>query len=156
MSDKWKTAMAILRLNYANDLRYGVLSDIGRAVYEGRPVDLAMSAVNVIWQGDANSACLRALAHCAVPPLVLNISGPETLSVRYLAEEFARRFAVTPLFSGAEADTALLTNAAKAHRVLGYPLVSAAEMIDWTAHWIRAGGRSLNKPTHFEVRDGRF
>jgi dTDP-4-dehydrorhamnose reductase len=156
MSEKWNSPVAILRLNYANDLRYGVLADIARAVYERRPVDLSMSLVNVIWQGDANSMCLRSLLHCSSPPFVVNVSGPETLSVRYLAEQFAARFGIEPELTGAESDSALLTNAAKAHQIFGYPSVTARQLIDWTAHWIAAGGRSLNKPTHFEVRDGRF
>jgi NAD dependent epimerase/dehydratase family len=156
MSEKWQIPMAILRLNYAIDLRYGVLADVARAVFEKRPVDLRMGLVNVIWQGDANSVCLRALAHCSSPPLLLNVSGPETLSVRYLALEFGRRFNTEPVFSGEESATALLTNAARAHHLFGYPAVSLGQLIDWTAHWIQIGGRSLHKATRYEVRDGSF
>jgi NAD dependent epimerase/dehydratase family len=155
-SRNWGTAVAILRLNYAIDLRYGVLLDIGAAVFERRPVDLSMALVNVIWQGDANSVCLQSFAHCQSPPLFLNLTGPETLSVRYIAEEFGRRFKLQPTFSSEETATALLSNAAKAHQMFGYPTVTASEMIDWTAAWISAGGSRLNKPTHFEVRDGKF
>jgi nucleoside-diphosphate-sugar epimerase len=115
-----------------------------------------MGMVNVIWQGDANSICLRALAHCQAPPLVLNMTGPETLSVRWIAGEFARRFGVEATFTGAEASTALLSNAARATALFGYPSVSVAQMLDWTAEWVRSGGSSLNKPTHFQTRDGRF
>lgn len=156
MSDKWQTRMAILRLNYAVDMRYGVLSDIGRAVYERRPVDVRMGVVNVIWQGDANSVCFRALAHCTSPPAIWNVSGPEMLSTRYLAQEFGIRFRIEPIVDGEESDSALLTNAAKAHQLFGYPTVPVAQLIDWTAHWIEMGGSSLDKPTHFEVRDGKF
>lgn len=156
VSSRWGTPVAILRLNYANDLRYGVLVDIGRAVFEGRPVNLRMGLVNVIWQGDANRACLRALEHCQSPPNVFNITGPETLSVRQLAREFGGRFRVDPMFEGTETDTALLSDAGKAHQLFGYPSVSARELIDWTAHWILRGGASLGKPTRFEVRDGDF
>ncbi len=155
-SARWGTPVALLRLNYANDLRYGVLADIAHAVYELRPVNLRMGLVNVIWQGDANRACLRALAHCQTPPTVLNITGPETCSVRYLALEFARRFGVEPRWEGEESSTALLSNAAKAHQLLGYPTVTVQDLIDWTAHWVSSGGASLGKPTHFEVRDGKF
>lgn len=155
-ANKWNTQVAILRLNYAIDLRYGVLPDIGRAVYERRPVDLRMGLVNVIWQGDANSVCLRAFAHCQSPPNILNLSGPETLSVRYIAQEFGRRFGIEPMFTGEEAETALLTNAAKVHQLFGYPEVTALDLIDWTAKWIASGGGTLGKPTHFQVRDGRF
>jgi nucleoside-diphosphate-sugar epimerase len=155
-SDKWGTAVCVLRLNYAVDLRYGVLVDIARAVFDRRPVDLRMGMANVIWQGDANSYCLRALGHCASPPCILNITGPETLSVEYLAREFGRRFGVEPELVGEAATTALLNNAAKAHQLFGYPSVSAGEMIDWVAEWVRSGGPFLNKPTHFQVRDGKF
>ena len=155
-SRQWSTAVTILRLNYAIDLRYGVLLDIGTAVFEKHPVDLRMALVNVIWQGDANSVCLRSFAHCQSPPLFLNLTGPETLSVRYIAEEFGRRFNLQPTFSSAELPTSLLSNAAKAHQLFGYPAVTVSEMIDWTAAWISAGGSRLNKPTHFQVRDGKF
>lgn len=155
-SRQWNTPVTILRLNYAIDLRYGVLHDIATAVLEGRPVSLRMPLVNVIWQGDANSACLRSFAHCQSPPAILNIAGPETLSVRFLAEEFARRFKVQPLFTDDESCAALLSNGAKAHQLFGYPSVTVPEMIEWTAAWISAGGSRLNKPTHFEVRDGKF
>ena len=155
-SSRWHTPVAILRLNYAIDLRYGVLLDIALAVFERRPVDVRMGMVNVIWQGDANSAVLRSFAHCQSPPAVFNLTGPETLSVRYLAHEFGRRFGVDPVFAGEETATALLSNAAKAHRHLGYPRVTVGELIDWTAGWVEGGGSTLNKPTHFQVRDGRF
>jgi nucleoside-diphosphate-sugar epimerase len=155
-SRQWGTCVVILRLNYAIDLRYGVLLDIGTAVFERRPIDLRMAFVNVIWQGDANSVCLRSFAHCQSPPLLLNLTGPEILRVRYLAEEFGRRFCVQPNFSSEEMPTALLSNAAKAHQMFGYPTVTVSEMIDWTASWISSRGPRLNKPTHFEVRDGKF
>jgi len=155
-SRQWGTPVAILRLNYAIDLRYGVLLDIGTAVFERRPIDLRMALVNVIWQGDANSICLRSFALCQSPPFFLNLTGPETLSVRYIAEEFGRRFCVQPTFSSEEMPNAFLSNAAKAHQMFGYPTVTISEMIDWTAAWISSGGARLNKPTHFEVRDGKF
>ena len=155
-SDRWGTRAALLRLNYAVELRYGVLLDIGCAVYERRPVDLRMGFANVIWQGDANSVCLRSFAHCQAPPAIFNLTGPETLRVRSIAERFGERFGVQPAFQGAESATALLNNAAKVHQLFGYPSVSPDEIIDWTAEWIRAGGPTLNKPTHFEARDGKF
>jgi nucleoside-diphosphate-sugar epimerase len=155
-SRQWNTPVAILRLNYAIDLRYGVLLDIGLAVFERRPVDLRMALVNVIWQGDANSVCLRSFEHCQSPPLVLNLTGPETLRVRDLAEEFGRRFHLQPTFSSEEMPTALLSNAGKCHLLFGRPSVTVPEMLDWTAAWISAGGARLNKPTHFQVRDGKF
>lgn len=155
-SDRWGTKVCLLRLNYAIELRYGVLVDIARAVFERRPVDLRMGLVNVIWQGDANSYCLRGLQHCQSPPCVLNITGPETLPVEYVAREFARRFQVDVTFAGDPADTALLSNAAKAHQLFGYPSVTPAEMMDWIAEWVAGGRPLLNKPTGFQIRDGRF
>ncbi|HLK17846.1 MAG TPA: NAD-dependent epimerase/dehydratase family protein [Bryobacteraceae bacterium] len=155
-SDRWHTKIALLRLNYAVDLRYGVLVDIATAVFERRPVDVRMGWVNVIWQGDANSMCLRSFAYCDSPPRILNITGPEKLSVREVANQLGRRFGKAPIFSGTEGPTALLNNGTEAHRLFGPPEVSAAELLDWVAHWIEQGGRLLNKPTHFEARDGKF
>ena len=155
-SSRANTKVALLRLNYAVDLRYGVLVDIAAAVFEGRPIDLRMGTVNVIWQGDANSMCLRSFLHCQSPPRVLNITGPEKLSVREIARDFGQRFGKTPVFSGEEGATALLSDASEAHRLFGLPAVTAAQMLDWVAHWIASGGRLLNKPTHFQARDGKF
>jgi len=155
-SYRWGTRVALLRLNYAIDLRYGVLVDIARAVFERRPIDLRMPLVNVIWQGDANSVCMRSLAHCASPAFILNLTGPETLSTRWIAEQFAERFGREASFAGEESQSALLNNAAKCHRLFGYPTVTPEEMIDWIAQWIAAGGALSNKPTHFQTRDGRF
>ncbi len=154
-SARWGTRVTLLRLNYAIDLRYGVLLDIGRRVFEHRRVDLSMGHVNVIWQGDANSVCLRSLGHCQAPPLVLNLTGPQT-TVRRIAREFGRRFSTEPIFEGTEAPTALLCNAARAHQLFDPPAVTLDQMIDWVADWIAAGGATWDKPTHFETRDGRF
>lgn len=150
------TPVTILRLNYAIDLRYGVLLDIGRKVFERRPVDLTMGYVNVIWQGDANSACLRAFAWCESPPRILNLTGPETLSVRSLAASFGDRFGVKPLFQGVESPTALLSNATRLQSLLGRPSLGVAQMLDMVAHWIEAGRPTWSKPTHFESRSGSF
>jgi nucleoside-diphosphate-sugar epimerase len=152
----YHTPVTLLRLNYAIDLRYGVLLDVGQKVFERRAVDLRMGHVNVIWQGDANSVCLRALAHCQSPPFVLNLTGPETLPVRWLAHRFGEIYGVKPVFEGEEGPTALLSNAALCHRLFGYPSVTVEQMIEWVAHWIGMGGTTLNKPTHFETRDGKF
>ena len=155
-SQRWGTAVTILRLNYAVELRYGVLADIGSAVFERRPIDLRMGYVNVIWQRDANSVCLRSFAHCQSPPLILNLTGSETLSVRRVAEEFGQRFGIDPIFDFEESATALLSNSSKAQRLFGCPSITATEMIDWQADWIRNRRPMLNKPTHFHARDGKF
>ena len=155
-SSQFGTPMAILRLNYAIDLRYGILLDIAEKVYTEQPISLEMGNVNVIWQRDANSVVLRAFAHCQSPPLILNVTGPETVSVRYLALRFGALFNTSPRFEHEESETALLSNASRCHRLFGYPCVSLEQMIEWTAEWVRIGGTTLRKPTHFEVRDGKF
>lgn len=155
-SRRHETPVTLVRLNYAIDLRYGVLLDIGGKVFAGTPLDVTMGAVNVIWQGDANSVALRSLAHCQSPPWVLNLTGPETLSVRALAQRFGEIFGRAPVLTGQEAPTGLLNNAGLCQRTFGAPSVTVEQMIQWTAHWITSGGPTLDKPTHFESRDGRF
>ncbi len=155
-SDRYGTPVTIVRLNYAIEMRYGVLVDIGRAVFEKRPLDLRMGYVNVIWQRDANSIALRSLSICECPPAILNVTGPEILPTRKIAEGFAQRFGMTPSFRGEEGSQALLNNASKSHAIFGLPTVSPEELIGWIADWISAGGSQLNKPTRFEVRDGKF
>ena len=150
------TPVSIFRLNYAIDLRYGVLYDIASQVHAGDAVDITMGNVNVIWQGDANTMALRMLTRASSPPEIFNVTGPETIPMRYLVEEFAKRFGVEPKVTGEEAPTALLNNAAKAFHAFGYPTVPLATMIDWVAAWVAAGGPTLDKPTHFQARDGRF
>ena len=153
---QYGTPMAILRLNYAIDLRYGILLDIAEKVYAEELISLKMGNVNVIWQGDANAIALRAFAHCQSPPLILNVTGPETVSIRSLASRFGTLFNKSPIFEGQEAETALLSNASRCHQRFGYPRVSLEQMIEWVAEWVRIGGTTLRKPTHFEVRDGKF
>ena len=150
------TPMALLRLNYAIEPRYGVLRDIADKVREGRPVDLAMGWVNVIWQRDANAIALRALGRCTSPPLVLNVTGRPAVRVRWLAEEFGKRWKTVPRFEGSEAPTALLSDASRMDALFGAPEVGIEEMMTRVAEWIEQDGRSLNKPTHFESREGKF
>jgi hypothetical protein len=146
----------LFRLNYAIDLRYGVLHDIARKVKDAAPVDLAMGYVNVIWQGDACAQALRCLRHCTTPTTPINVSGRETLSVRTLAERFGERLGRSPIFLSSEAPTAWLTNTAQAERLFGPPSVPLARMVDWVADWVAHDRPSLNKPTRFENRDGRY
>ena len=145
-----------VRLNYAIDLRYGVLHDICSKVANGTPVPLSMGHANVIWQGDANAWTLRGLRHASADCPILNVTGPETVSVRWLAAQFAARLGKDALTTGEESPTALLSNAARAFSTFGYPRVALATMLDWVADWVARGGRALGKPTKFEVRDGRF
>ena len=150
------TPVAILRLNYAIDLRYGVLRDIADKVWRSEPIDLSMGYANVIWQRDANSVALRAFAHASSPPWVLNLTGIETISVRKVAERLGELLGIEPEFRGREAETALLSNAARCQEQFAPETATLDEMLQWTAEWIRGGGRSLGKPTHFEEREGRF
>jgi nucleoside-diphosphate-sugar epimerase len=155
-SERNQTLVAIIRLNYAIDLRYGVLVDIATKVKNGQPVAVDMGYVNVIWQGDANRIALEALARAAIPPLVINVTGTERLSVRTLADRFAKRFGVEAKFTGVEKTDALLSNTARMRSMFQPPETSVETMIDLVADWVEGGGPLLGKPTKFEARDGKF
>jgi nucleoside-diphosphate-sugar epimerase len=150
------TPIALIRLNYAVEPRYGVLLDIAQKVADGASVDLDVGFVNVIWQGDANAQVLRALEHADSPPRILNVTGPERLSVRALAESFGRALGRPPVFQGQEGASALLSDASEATRLFGPPRVAVETVVAWVADWLRRGGPTLGKPTRFEVSDGRF
>jgi nucleoside-diphosphate-sugar epimerase len=149
------TPVALIRLNYAVELRYGVLHDLARKVDAGEPIDLRMGHFNVIWQGDANAYVLRAFELCASPPAVLNVTGPPA-AVRDVAARLGRHLGRAPVFAGAEEPTALLSDPSRCLARFGPPRVPLETLIAWTARWVKAGGASLDKPTHFEVRDGAF
>jgi nucleoside-diphosphate-sugar epimerase len=151
-----ETPVVIYRLNYANDVTYGVLSDIALAVKNDQPIDLRMGYVNVIWQQDANEIALRSLHHCSVNPTILNVTGMEKLSVRQLASKFGKIFGREPIFINHEQETALLSDASESRRLFGDPAVSVHQMIEVIAGWVNEGGRLLNKPTHFQEREGKF
>jgi nucleoside-diphosphate-sugar epimerase len=146
----------IIRLNYAIDLRYGILLDVAQKVFARQPIDLTMGHVNVIWQGDANAVVLRAFEIAETPPAILNVTGPETVSIRQLAKKFGEILQAEPVLENTEAESALLSNASRCHRLFGYPAVTLQQMIEWVAHWVKIGGPTLAKPTHYETRDGKF
>ncbi len=153
---KNNTPTLIYRLNYAVDFRYGVLVEIAKAVKAQLPIDLTTENVNVIWQGDANEIALRSLLHCQTPAKILHVTGPEVLSIRWIAERFAEHFQTSPIYINAPAGTALLNNASECHRLFGYPRTTIREAIDITAHWLMSGGELWNKDTHFQERKGKF
>ena len=151
-----QTPTLIYRLNYAVDFRYGVLMEIAKSVLNEKEIDLTTENVNVIWQGDANEIALRSLLHCEAPAKILNVTGPEILSIRWIAEEFGKIFNKSPKFINQPAGSALLNNASECHRLFGYPKVTIREIIDITATWINNGGDEFGKATHFQERGGKF
>jgi nucleoside-diphosphate-sugar epimerase len=151
-----KTKVALIRLNYSVEMRYGVLVDIATKVKNRQPVDLTMGYFNVIWQGDMNDYVLRSLEYAESPAKVLNITGPEILSVKEVAEEFGRLMGVEVTFTGKEAPTALLSNSNSAYSLFGKPKTPVSQVIKWIAGWIKEDRGILGKPTHFEVRDGKY
>jgi nucleoside-diphosphate-sugar epimerase len=155
-SRKWAIPLTILRLNYACELRYGILVDLAKKIWRGEPVDLSMGYFNVIWQADANAMALSALARAATPPWVVNVTGPEKLSVRDVCQRLGRRMGRPVHLTGVEGATALLSDAKRGHSLLGPPRIGAEQLTDWIADWVIRGGETFDKPTHFESRDGAF
>ncbi len=148
--------MALIRLFYACEVRYGVLVDLARKVASGASIDLSVGYFNVIWQGDNNAQTLLALEHVSTPPLVLNLTGPEIMSVREAAQIMGCRLGRKPVFTGTELDTSFIGNAQQARSLLGPPRVNAMQLLDWVVDWVERGGEYLDKPTHFETRDGNY
>jgi nucleoside-diphosphate-sugar epimerase len=154
-SHQFQTPGRLLRLSYAIDMRYGVLHDVAQKVLHGQAIDLTMGHANIIWQGEANEWALRALAHCGTPTSPLNLSGPK-ISIREVAQALGQRLGREPVLRGHEAETAWLVDCTEAFRLFGPPQVSLDQMLDWTADWVRRGGATLGKPTHYEARDGKY
>ncbi|MEX0886658.1 MAG: NAD-dependent epimerase/dehydratase family protein [Phycisphaeraceae bacterium] len=150
------TRVSLIRLNYACELRYGVLVDLAQKIIAGEPIPLGMGVFNVIWQGDANAHALLSLEHAASPAWPVNITGPEAVSVHAAAQQLGAMLDREPVFEGEATGSAILSNAQQAHRLFGYPEVSVDRMMRWVADWVQRGGASLGKPTHYEVRDGKF
>jgi nucleoside-diphosphate-sugar epimerase len=155
-SHQYETPLLMFRLNYAIDLRYGVLLEIAKSIRSKKPINLSMGHVNVIWQGDANQIAIRCLKHCSSPPEILNVTGRQILSVRWLAEEFGKTFGIEPVFENEEQPTALLSNASRMEELFPFKKVPVEEMIAMTADWLRLDGPLLSKPTHFQERTGKF
>ena len=155
-SRKHKTPGRLFRLNYAIDMRYGVLHDIATKIVKAKPIDVSLGHVNFIWQGDASAQALRCLAHCDTPTSPINVSGPEILAVRDLVAKLGARLGREPILVGKEEPTAWLTDTSQAVKMFGLPIVDSEKLIDWTADWIARSMPSLGKPTKYEVRDGRY
>ncbi|HIE99211.1 MAG TPA: NAD(P)-dependent oxidoreductase [Fuerstia sp.] len=155
-ADTCGTRSSLIRLNYSIDLRYGVLVDIAQKVRACQPVNVEMGYANVIWQGDAIAQTIQSLPHASAPPFVVNITGPNVLRIRVIANMFADRFGCQPIIEGDEQATAWLSSAAKAQAMFGEPGVSLTQMVHWIADWLEQGGETLGKPTHFEVRSGSY
>ena len=155
-SRKFATPGRLFRLNYAIDMRYGVLHDIATKILQGKPVDVSLGHVNFIWQGDASAQALRCLANCETPTSPINVSGHEILSVRDLAAKLGARLGREAIIVGAEEPTAWLTDTSQAVKLFGLPIVDTAQLIAWTADWVARSMPSLGKPTKYEVRDGRY
>jgi len=154
-SHQFQTPGRLLRLSYAIDMRYGVLHDVAQKVLRREPIDLAMGHANVIWQGEANEWALRSLGICDTPTYPLNISGPK-ISIREVAQDLGQRLGIDPVLTGQEAPTAWLVDCARAFELFGPPQVGLDRMLDWTADWVRRGGETMGKPTHYEARDGKY
>jgi hypothetical protein len=155
-SGHYGTKVLLLRLNYAVDLRYGVLYDIAEQIIKGLPVSLSVPCFNCVWQGYANEAAIRGLLYADSPAYKMNITGPETVSLRQTAMKLGEYLAIKPVFEGDEGTDALLNNSSRAMELFGYPSVSVGMLIHWQAEWIADGGRALGKPTHFEERGGKY
>jgi nucleoside-diphosphate-sugar epimerase len=155
-SGRFGTVVTLIRLNYANEPRYGILVDLTQKILHGAPIDVTMGAVNLIWQGDANNYIVRALSVAQSPPMVLNVTGAEVLSVRDLAGRIGELLGVEPRFVGQEAPTALLSDASACFDLFGRPVTSLDDMMRVIVAWVAAGKPMLGKPTKYDVRDGRF
>lgn len=155
-SQAWGTPVSLYRLNYAVELRYGVLADLATKIVAGEPVDVSMGAVNIVWQRDSTEWSIRALADATAPASIINGTGPEILSTRALAVDLGARMGREVHLVGTEAPEALLNDAGWVHARYGYPKVSARQATAWVAEWVGAGGRQLGKATKFQTRDGRF
>ncbi len=155
-SDKYSIPTLIYRLNYAIDFRYGILLEVAKSVSSDQPIDLTSGNVNVIWQGDANEIAIRSLKHCAVPAKVLNVTGPETVCIKWVAQQFGAAFNKEPVFINEPQSLALLSNASQAHELFGYPKVTLRKMIEAIAIWFQGGGQMWTKDTHFQERNGKF
>ncbi len=155
-SKRYHTPVLIYRLNYANDVSYGVLLELAKSVIAEKPIDLSMGNVNLIWQGDANEIAIRSLLHCASPAKTVNITGPELLSVRWIAEQFGQMAGKVPVFVNSEQPTALLSNATECTDLFGYPGTGPKRMMRLIYQWIAQGGATIDKKTHFQEREGKY
>jgi nucleoside-diphosphate-sugar epimerase len=155
-SHKYGTKVFIYRLNFAVDLRYGVIFDCAKKILDGTPISLTTPCFNFIWQGSANEIAIRGLLHCESPMKIMNVTGPETVSIKEASLKLGKYLGKSPVFEGEEGNTAYLNNASRCVETFGYPDVSPETLIRWQAEYILDGGRTIDKPTHFEERKGSY
>jgi len=156
LSQANQTPVAIIRLFYATELRYGIVLDIAQKVAAGQPINIQMGHVNQIWQGDANAFLARSFPFCESPAHILNLTGPNILSVRHLAHQLGERLGKEPILEGEEADTALLGDSSALYSLAGRPSISTDQIVDWVAWWVANNGATHGKPTKYESRTGKF
>lgn len=155
-ANKFGTKIFVYRLNFAVDLRYGVLFDVANKILNDEPISLTTPGFNCIWQGSANEIAIRGLLHASSPVCLMNVTGPEFVSIRKAALRMAEKLGKQPIFEGTEGTDAYYNDAGKSFELFGYPSVSMNTLIDWQTEWLLDGGRTLNKPTHFEERKGSY
>jgi len=155
-SQVYNTPVALVRLNYANEPRYGIIVDLTLKILNDEPIDLTMGAVNLIWQRDANDYIIQAIALAKSPPAVLNVTGPGAISIRQLAEQIGNQLGRKPKFASQEAETALLSDSARCFSLFGYPKTTLKEMVSFIVKWVASGKTLLNKPTKYDKRNGKF
>ena len=155
-ANKYGTKVCIFRLNYAIELRYGILCDIATAIMDHRPISIATPAVTFIWQGSANEDAIRCLLAADSPMEIMNVTGPEIISVKQAAETMGKMLGIEPIFKGEPQKDAYIVNSQKAMSRFGYPSVSAGTLMQWQVEWLRDTGITLGKPTHFEERHGSY
>jgi nucleoside-diphosphate-sugar epimerase len=155
-SHLYNTPVTLIRLNYANEPRYGIIVDLTSKILNGKPIDLTMGAVNLIWQRDANDYIIQAISLTKSPPVILNVTGPDTVPIHQLAELIGKELDKEPKFISKEAETALLSNATYCFSQFGYPQTTLEEMVHLIVKWVASGKKVLNKPTKYDIRDGKF
>ncbi|MBW8042520.1 MAG: NAD(P)-dependent oxidoreductase [Planctomycetes bacterium] len=155
-SQLYGTPVTLVRLNYANEPRYGIIVDLTLKILNDKPIDLTMGTVNLIWQRDANDYIIQAISLAKSPPAILNVAGPNAVPIRQLAKLIGKELNKEPKLISQEAQTALLSNASYCFSVFDKPKTTLEEMVSVIVKWVASGKKILNKPTKYDIRDGKF